>query len=60
MVGGARAKIIECVAAIRSGIFNPSTLGERDAGCAWCIFRGVCRRELAKSLRMAEQEEANE
>jgi len=59
VIGGARAKIIEYVAAIRSGIFNPSTLSERDAGCMWCIFRGVCRRELAKSLRMAQREEAN-
>ena len=60
VIGGARAKIIEYVSAIRSGIFNPSTLSERDAGCTWCIFRGVCRRELAKSLRMAQNDKPND
>jgi len=54
-VAQARDAIVEYAAGIRSGRFNPSTLDPLDAGCAYCNFNGVCRRNTAKIARMGRE-----
>ena len=55
ILDGIKNKIIEYAAGIRGGVFHPSVLEPRLAGCGYCAFNGVCRRNDAKSMRMAAQ-----
>ena len=55
ILGGCRDKIVTYAASIREGVFNPSTLPSADAGCGYCIARGMCRRDESKAARMAKE-----
>jgi len=50
---GIKDKIIEYAAGIRGGVFHPSVLEPYRAGCRYCPFNALCRRNDAKSMRMA-------
>ncbi len=47
-----RGKISEYASGIRSGEFYPSVLARDEAGCQYCAFSGICRKDDSKTLRM--------
>ncbi|HUS58103.1 MAG TPA: PD-(D/E)XK nuclease family protein, partial [Planctomycetota bacterium] len=55
ILAGCRDQIVRYAACISEGVFNPSTLAPTDAGCGYCIARGMCRRNESKAARMAKE-----
>jgi len=55
VLDGCRKAIVEYAAGIREAVFHPATRPAADAGCAYCIVSGLCRRDEAKAARMARE-----